>query len=782
MFARSNVPLFALPLILALSPVATGAEIPKTGFPQSAGIQLKTHNFTTKTLDHLHKVGFRVIRRGFYWSTIEKKKGAYDFSKYDEQMKHAQRLGLTVVGVLFGNNKLYEDDGQGGIQTEAGRQGFARFAAALAEHYKDHNVLWEVWNEPNVSTFWRRNGKHNSRMFASEYTALVKAVAPAMLKANPNCFVMAGSVSNYWEPSYQWTEGCFKNGILKTGIRGWSVHPYGVKTPEEFGIGHARTRSLLKKYGAAKMPILNSERGFAVKQTREGWSGGSKARAREFQAWHLVRQFMIDQMHRVALTVWYEWDGKAFGISDEGGSRPAYKACQVMFEQMSGYEFVRRIESDSELDYVLLFRHRSGERKLVAWTAPLPGGAPDEAIVHPVSLELVKTPSVEIVDLEGKKSKRPIDITLTLSGAPKYIALPNGFEVAKCASLARMLLASSSAMPTNIDLKLFDAGVPWKFLENTGSGFFKLAKDKDGDSIAVMHYDFTESEAKSRPYVLAAAPVSIVAGTRELRIRARSPIRQQLTFRVVDSTGQTHQFRGKLSGTRDWETIRFPLNRRLEHWDGANDGKIHFPVKQIVFSVPLPKEGKKAGDVEYDSVIAVASPKQTISTNSAKAPTGPAPDKLFESAARWKFLDNTGSGSFSLGKDDGKAIGVLRYDFTKSKSKSRPYVLAVSPVQIRKSAQEVLIKARSPIPQQLTFRLVDSTGQTHQVKKMIKGKSSWQTIRIPLTKRLEHWGGAKDGKIHFPITSIVFSVPLPDDRHKIGQVEYADVSVKNRSK
>ena len=111
-------------------------------------------------------------------------------------------------------------------------------------------MLWEIWNEPNVRTFWRKSGTHNSEEFAAEYTALVQAVAPAMLKADPGCFVMAGSVSNYWEPSYAWTEHCFKKGILTSGIRGWSTHPYGVSTPEEFAVGHARMRELLKKYKA----------------------------------------------------------------------------------------------------------------------------------------------------------------------------------------------------------------------------------------------------------------------------------------------------------------------------------------------------------------------------------------------------------------------------------------------------------------------------------------------------------------------------------------------------
>ena len=164
---------------------------------------MKTHNFTVETLERVHELGFRVVRRGFYWGSVEKEKGVYAFPDYDGPMARARELGLTVVGVLFANNKLYEDHGQRAIRTDAGRQGFANFAAALAGHYGGQKVLWEIWNEPNVRTFRRQDGKHNSDEFAGEYTALVKEVVPAMRKDDPDCFVVAGSVSNYWEPSYQ---------------------------------------------------------------------------------------------------------------------------------------------------------------------------------------------------------------------------------------------------------------------------------------------------------------------------------------------------------------------------------------------------------------------------------------------------------------------------------------------------------------------------------------------------------------------------------------------------
>ena len=761
-------------LIAALAGSATAclyaAELlPAVGIPQSCGVQLKTHNFTPETLDHAHDLGFRSVRRGFYWKAVEKTKGEYDFSDYDETMAHAKKLGITVVGVLFGGNKLYEDDGQGGIQTDVGREGFAKFAAALAEHYRDHDVLWELWNEPNVRTFWRKNGKHNSDEFAQEYTDLAKAVVPAMLEADPNCFVVAGSVSNYWQPSYEWTESCFQKGILETGIRAWSVHPYGVKTPEEFAIGHERTRSLLKQYGAPDLPMLNTERGFAVQESPEGWSGGSLERAREFQAWHFVRQFMADQMHGIRLTTWYEWDGEKFGLTHEGGVRPVYSACKTMFDQLDGYHFVRRIDTGHSPDYVVLMENGDKQKKLVVWTAPPPGDAPDKAFPHQVEVDTGVDGPVVSVDINGRAVAAPDEgrtCRLTVSGAPQYVSVPSVATIAVRSIPPLTAPVADAAPPPEgaTHLNLFDGDTAWEFIENTGKGSFAVAKADDGKPIGVLEYDFTSSTSRTTPYVLAGAPVSISTGPTQVLLYARSPLKQRLTFRLVDETGQTHQHKGRIDGTGKWEAIRIPLTRRLEHWDGAKDGKIHYPIQSIVFCVPLPDEQTKAGKVEYADVVTV----------------GPAKDgsKLFEAGTPWKFLKNTGQGSFTLDADaDGTPIGAMHYDFSKSKSRSTPYVLAQAPIDVAEGALAVEICARSPISQQLTFRLVDSTGQKHQFKQRIDSAGQWETIRIPLTGRLEHWGGANDGKIHFPVNSIVLCVPLPDEDSKTGKVEFAEVVV-----
>ena len=784
--------------LLAMATASQAYELPSPGIPQSCGIQMKDDTFNAETLEVVRSMGFRIVRRGVYWNRVESEKGAYDFSFYDAPMDKARDLGLTVIVTLFGGNRHYDNAGEkGGIVTEEGRRGFAAFASAAAEHWRGRDVVFEIWNEPNVRTFWRKTGTHNSEEFAAEYTALVNEAVPAMLRADPGCFVVAGSVSNYWEPSYQWTEFCFRNGILSSGIRGWSVHPYGVKSPEDFAQGHAITRSLLKKYGAPDMPLLDTERGFTATQRDEGWSGGSAEKAYEYQAWHVVRQILADLMDGLPVTSWYELRGnEGFALLDGDKPRPAAQAFQTMVAELSGYRFVKRLEAESPRDVLALFENADGDRKLVAWTTPPPGGSPDETAVHAIVIPAKDSAAFVPggTTLLGDKMNTAWGIGLSLSGAPVYLPLNSGFEPGKAVSVGPAVLpalpgaGTAAAEPVGvIDLNLCAPDAPWTFIPNTGKGSVSLGTSSDGKPALTIAYDFSASKSKSTPYVMATCSAAIPEGATRLVFSARSPVAQQVTMRVTDATGQTLQNKARLRGTGAWEPLAMPLDRKLEHWDGANDGRVHFPVKSVVLSLPKPGD-TLSGQVEFTGFAYVgggaapapaAQPAPQPAAPAAPVPTAAAPElapaakgpavpggvrdlALFASGAAWSFVKNTGDGSFTLGAAaDGTPVGIFAYDFSKSKSKSVPYVLASVPIDVVEGAKAIVFHVRAPIAQKLTMRVSDATGQTLQFKASLKGTGDWERIRFPLDRKLEHWDGANDGFAHFPLKTFCLSVPRP---------------------
>ena len=139
-----------------------------------------------------------------------------------------------------------------------------------------------------------------------------------------------------------------------------------------------------------------------------------------------------------------------------------------------------------------------------------------------------------------------------------------------------------------VDLKLFEGGAAWKFIPNTGKGSFEL-REVGGVKCGAIKWDFASSRAKGVPYVMATVPAHVESGA-AIYLQACASVAQKLTFRVTDSTGQTLQFKTKVQGNGSWETVKFPLGRKLEHWDGANDGFTHFPLKSIAVSIPMPAD------------------------------------------------------------------------------------------------------------------------------------------------------------------------------------------------
>ena len=787
--------------------VAMAYDLPPCTVPMNIGVQMKTDTFNEATLREVRSLGFRVVRRGLYWNAVEKEKGVYDFSSVEPQMKLCKELGLTVIVTLFSSNSLYEEP-RGGVQSDAARKGFAAFAVAAAKHFSGQDVMFEIWNEPNVRTFWRKDGTHNSPEFAKEYSDLVNAVVPEMVKVVPGVFVMAGSVSNYWEPSYQWTEECFKNGVLKSGIRAWSVHPYGVKTPEEFKAGHDRTKELLNKYGAPDMPIIDSERGFTnVKNgvNDEGWSGGSDAKLMDYQAWHLVRQYLVDMIEGIRLTSWYEYKGnEGFSLYENGKPRPALEAFKVMVRELDGYSFKSLVKTDNPQDRLALFSNAAGAVKLVAWTSAKAGGSPDETMEHAV---VVRTADpLSGAGMLGDAAKIPQGFGLWLAGAPQYVAIPKGVGLIESVSVGRAMfpvlpgggaVQGAPAVVEGKALNLCNAESGWKFIPNTGKGAVSVGKAADGKDAVFVDWDFSQSKSRSTPYVMTSVPIPGVDGAGSIDFLAKSPIAQNLTVRVIDATGQTLQFRCRVKGTGAWEQMTFPLGRKLEHWDGANDGFAHFPLKTLNVNVPKPGDAV-SGRVELcdfattagaarpaaasaSPAAAQSTPKAAPALKAAKPPKAQALAEarnlgLFDGGAEWKFIPNTGKGLFELREVEGAKVGAVKWDFASSRAKGVPYVLSSVPVAVE-AGQFLTFQACGTVPQKLTFRITDATGQTLQFKTKIQGNGSWETINFPLGKKLEHWDGANDGFAHFPLKGFCISIPKPADVAS-GETLFSNFSVR----
>ena len=95
-----------------------------------------------------------------------------------------------------------------------------------------------------------------------------------------------------------------------------------------------------------------------------------------------MRQQLSNLMNGVPISIWYDWknDGEDaaerehnFGtVLPDLAPKPAYKAIQMLTQELSGFQIERRVPAEGEKDFVLLFKDSAGKHKLVAWTAGEP--------------------------------------------------------------------------------------------------------------------------------------------------------------------------------------------------------------------------------------------------------------------------------------------------------------------------------------------------------------------------------------------------------------------------
>ncbi len=100
-----------------------------------------------------------------------------------------QAAGVLVDGVPLSMSQVVGSDLQSVINyPPKDPDAFADYAASLARRYPQIQA-WEVWNEPNISFFWR------PAVGADAYTALLRKTYRALKAANPKVKVILGGLS-----------------------------------------------------------------------------------------------------------------------------------------------------------------------------------------------------------------------------------------------------------------------------------------------------------------------------------------------------------------------------------------------------------------------------------------------------------------------------------------------------------------------------------------------------------------------------------------------------------
>ena len=177
----------------------------------------------------------RIVRSSLLWDRIEPGEGRREWAIGDAVVEDLTAAGIEPLLVVVGSptwaNHVSVAVARHQLFVPAGREefaawlnAFASFAHDAALRYRGKVHRWEVWNEPNLSAFWR------PRPDADQYAQTYQRVRAAILAADPTAKVATGGLTVL---SDAWGGGnvrglTFLDGLIREGVRPSlvAIHPY----------------------------------------------------------------------------------------------------------------------------------------------------------------------------------------------------------------------------------------------------------------------------------------------------------------------------------------------------------------------------------------------------------------------------------------------------------------------------------------------------------------------------------------------------------------------------
>jgi hypothetical protein len=266
----------AAALVAALLLCAAPAQAAKRTVPQGFygtiyDLEAEKLSAQTQTAlwDRLAEAGVESVRAHFNWQVAQSERNVpYYWARTDTIVGAAASRGISVMGTIITAPpwaRLYPGVVQSPPRDPAD---YATFARALIDRYGPNGSFWtanpnlpkrpvrhwQIWNEPELSDHWWREGRWGASD-AKRYGALLRAAARAIREEDSGAKVVLGGLTNYaWET--------LASLYRKGGIRGYfdvaAVHMFPGKWQNVATIVK-RFRKVLDDRGAKKTPIWVTE-------------------------------------------------------------------------------------------------------------------------------------------------------------------------------------------------------------------------------------------------------------------------------------------------------------------------------------------------------------------------------------------------------------------------------------------------------------------------------------------------------------------------------------------
>lgn len=213
-------------------------------------------------LDDMSGAGFTSVRMDYAWASLEPTKGQYSFSQLDIFINEAATYGMTVLVMLYWPPAWASSTGAAS-KSAPPKYGadFGNICGQVGKRYGAKLAGVEMWNEPDISTFWSGSRTQFFQMTKDAYRA-AKAVSPS------TTFVAAAPT--YIGLASNWFKDAYASGIYQGNYDVQAIHPY--MSPSDLPPGAPKSNWSVR--GIADLQALRSANGDTTPlwATEWGWS------------------------------------------------------------------------------------------------------------------------------------------------------------------------------------------------------------------------------------------------------------------------------------------------------------------------------------------------------------------------------------------------------------------------------------------------------------------------------------------------------------------------------
>lgn len=147
-----------------------------------------------RQLSEMAAIGVSWVRADFAWDAIQPTEGTFAWANYDKFMELCKGHGFKVIGVL-GFTPKWANGGKAREYPPTSVAQFATFCKEVATRYAGMGmVAFEIWNEPNITQFWKGVAGAGPEP-EGKYYELLKAAYAAIHEASPSAVVTHGGLS-----------------------------------------------------------------------------------------------------------------------------------------------------------------------------------------------------------------------------------------------------------------------------------------------------------------------------------------------------------------------------------------------------------------------------------------------------------------------------------------------------------------------------------------------------------------------------------------------------------